>query len=88
MKRRKYIGHAEAISNPAEYSSECPQRVTGLPVVRGGIVPGLALPLIEHFIDIIIVLAGSLEAVPFNLTGHEITHIRTCHRIGFMPFQN
>lgn len=88
LERRNYIGHAEAISNPAEYSSECPQHVTGLPVVRGGIVLGLALPLMEHFIDIIIVLAGSLEAVPFNLTGHEITHIHTCHQIGFIRFQN
>lgn len=88
MERRNYIGHAEAISNPAGYSSECSQHVTGLPRVRGWIVPGLVLPLMEHFIDIIIVLAGSLEAVPFNLTGHEITHIHTCPRIGFMLFQN
>lgn len=88
LERRNYIGHAEAISNPAEYSSECPQHVTGLPMVRGGIVPSLALPLMEHFIDIIIVLAGSLEPVPFTLTGHEITHMCTYHQIGFMLFRN
>jgi hypothetical protein len=42
----------------------------------------------KHFIDIIIVLAGPLEAVSFNLTGGEITHIHTCDQIGFMPFQS
>ena len=43
--RWNYIGHAEAVSDPAEYSSECSRHVAGLPLVRGWIVPGLALPL-------------------------------------------
>ena len=88
VERKNFIGHAEAISNPAEYSSECSQYAVWLPLVSGWIVPGLALPLTECFIDIIIVLVGSLEPVPFNLTGGEITHIHTCHQIGFMLFQN
>lgn len=88
MERRNYVGHGEAISNPAKYSCECSQHATGLPLERGWIVLGLALPLTEHFIDIIIVLAGSLQPFPFNLTGAEITYIHTCHQIGFMLFQN
>lgn len=34
VERRNYVGHAEAISNPAEYSSECSQHGTGLSVVH------------------------------------------------------
>lgn len=34
VERRNYVGHAEAISNPAEYSSECSQHGTELSVVH------------------------------------------------------
>lgn len=47
VERRNYIGHAEPISNPAKYSLECSRHVTGLPLVKGWIVPGLALPLMN-----------------------------------------
>lgn len=45
VERRNYVGHAEAISNPAEYSSECSQHGTGLSVVHS--FPGGELSLAQ-----------------------------------------
>lgn len=39
--------------------------------------PQLSPAIHEHFIDIITVLAGSLEADPFNVTGGKIAQIHT-----------